>query len=298
MLGALEIYYDITAEKQGLDKVLASSRLLYSLSGLLFCFAAIILYRASDSMMRRNLAERKLHDINHLLEQKVFAQHAEISITQKTAIEALATLAENYDQDTGSHLARIQEYVRLLLQQLEKSSPYARYMRQQDHYVANIQLASILHDIGKIAVHRKILLKPGRLTPEEFEEVKSHTVVATKVLAKANEFLSKPSAKTAIWPLPECRPAIMKNGMAAATPTASRADASLVRPRGGTFTGRLRCLAQPAALQTGKVSRLFRSGNQDRGVILTPMWSTLFLPRPINSTKWRIFFPAQPRCAE
>jgi response regulator RpfG family c-di-GMP phosphodiesterase len=99
---------------------------------------------------------------------------------------ALATLAENYDQDTGRHLARIQEYVGLLLHQLEKSSPYAHYMRQKDNYIANIQLASILHDIGKVAVEMKILLKPGRLTQEEFDQVKTHTAIATNVLAKAN----------------------------------------------------------------------------------------------------------------
>jgi response regulator RpfG family c-di-GMP phosphodiesterase len=195
-LGALEIYYDITAEKQGLDKILAySSRLLYSLSGLLFFFVVVMLYKASDSMIKKMLAEKKLHEVNHQLEQKVFAQNAEISITQKTSIEALATLAENYDPNTGSHLARIQEYVRLLLQQLEKSSPYAPYLRRKDHYSANIQLASILHDIGKIGVHRKILLKPGRLTREEFEEVKTHTVVATKVLAKANDVFVKAFGK-------------------------------------------------------------------------------------------------------
>lgn len=195
-LGALEIYYDITGEKQGLDKVLAhSSRLLYSLSGLLFVFVVIILYKASDSMLKKNLAEKKLHDVNHQLEQKVFAQHAEISITQKTSIEALATLAENYDPETGSHLVRIQKYVRLLLEQLEKSSPYAHYIRRQDNYSAHIQLASILHDIGKIGVDRKILLKPGRLTQEEFDQVKTHTVVATKVLAKANDVFAKAFGK-------------------------------------------------------------------------------------------------------
>jgi len=186
-LGALEIYYDITTAKQGLDKVLThSSRLLYSLSGLLFVCVVVMLYKASDSMMKKTLADEKLHEANRLLEEKVFAQTAEIRVTQKTAIEALATLAENYDQDTGSHLARIQEYVGLLLHQLEKSSPYAHYMRQKDNYIANIQLASILHDIGKVAVDRRILLKPGRLTQDEFDQVKTHTVIATNVLAKAN----------------------------------------------------------------------------------------------------------------
>ena len=195
-LGALEIYYDITAQKQGLDKVLNySSRLFYSLSGLLFICMMIMLYKAGDSMLKKSLAEKKLHDVNHQLEQKVFAQHAEISITQKTSIEALATLAENYDPETGSHLARIQKYVRLLLEQLEKSSPYAHYIRRQDNYSAHIQLASILHDIGKIGVDRKILLKPGRLTQEEFDQIKTHTVVATKVLAKANDVFVKAFGK-------------------------------------------------------------------------------------------------------
>ncbi len=185
--GALEIYYDITENKVGLDKILKrSSRLLYSLSCLLFIFILVMIFKASEAMLKKLQAETQLQEVNNFLEDKVFAQTAEIKVTQKTSIEALAILAENYDHDTGCHLARIQEYVGLLLRQLEKSSPYAPYIRKKTNYVNNIQLASILHDIGKVAVHRSILLKPARLTPEEFEEVKMHTVVAGNVLAKAN----------------------------------------------------------------------------------------------------------------
>ncbi len=186
-MGALEIYYDITYEKMGLDEIMGhSARLMYSLSGLLFVFVVIMLCKASGSILKKDLADKKLHEAKRQLEQKVLDQTAEIRVTQKTAIEALATLAENYDPDTGSHLTRIQKYVGLILEQLEKTSPYADYIRQRDHYRSNIQLASILHDIGKVAIDRSILLKPGRLTSEEFDEVKTHTVVATKVLAKAN----------------------------------------------------------------------------------------------------------------
>lgn len=185
--GALEIYYDITERKQGLDKILRhSSRILYSLSSLLFVFVLIMIFKASASIVKKLQAEKKLQEVNYLLEDKVFAQTSEIKVTQKTSIEALAVLAENFDHDTGSHLARIQEYVGLLLRQLESSSPYASYIRKKTDYANNIQLASILHDIGKVAVDRNVLLKPGRLTPEEFDEVKTHTVVAGNVLAKAN----------------------------------------------------------------------------------------------------------------
>lgn len=185
--GALEIYYDITESKQGLDKILTqSSRILYSLSCLLFVFVLIMIFKASESMVKMLLAEKKIQEVNNLLESKVFAQTAEIKVTQKTSIEALAILAENYDHDTGCHLARIQEYVGLLLRQLELSSSYAPYIRKKPNYVMNIQLASILHDIGKVAVDRNVLLKPARLTPEEFEKVKTHTVIAGEVLAKAN----------------------------------------------------------------------------------------------------------------
>jgi response regulator RpfG family c-di-GMP phosphodiesterase len=187
-VGALEIYYDITAQKRGLDQVQAhSSRLLFSLSGLLLIFAVNMLYRASKSMIERGSAEQRLQETNRSLEKIVFEQTAEIRMTQKTSIEALATLTENYDPDTGSHLSRIQKYVGLLLLQLEKASPYSSYIREKEDYRAQVQLASILHDIGKVAVDRAILLKPGRLTREEFEAVKCHTLIAGELLAKANQ---------------------------------------------------------------------------------------------------------------
>lgn len=138
-------------------------------------------------MMRKDLAEKQLHEANRMLEKQVFEQIFEIRMTKKASIEALATLAESYDQNTGSHLARIQKYVALLVRQLEQTSPYADYLQRHGNYFESIQLASILHDIGKVAIDRTILLKPGRLTREEFDAVKNHTQVAGNVLAKANK---------------------------------------------------------------------------------------------------------------
>jgi HD-GYP domain-containing protein (c-di-GMP phosphodiesterase class II) len=95
-------------------------------------------------------------------------------------------LAEYYDRDTGDHLVRIQNYVLLLASWLQNNSPYAVYITRKPDYVNDLKLASLLHDIGKIAIPRAILNKPGKLTEEEFEIVKTHTSIAGEVLNKAN----------------------------------------------------------------------------------------------------------------
>jgi response regulator RpfG family c-di-GMP phosphodiesterase len=138
-----------------------------------------------------------LTETNALLENKVFEQTREIRVTQKTSIEALAVLAEYYDHDTGAHLSRIQEYVVLLLSWLQEHSPYAAYIQGKKDYISSTAFASLLHDIGKVAIAKEILLKPGKLTREEFGAIQMHTQIAGQVLNRANqtfvEFFGKDS---------------------------------------------------------------------------------------------------------
>ncbi len=121
--------------------------------------------------------------LDQLVEEKLY----EIELTQRTSIEALATVAEHSDTETGVHLRRIQEYVLALTEELVVDSPYSKYIQSKDSYIEEIVVASVLHDIGKVVIPNKILLKPGKLTPEEFDEIKKHTVVAGNMLARANK---------------------------------------------------------------------------------------------------------------
>jgi putative two-component system response regulator len=113
--------------------------------------------------------------------QKLVAEKVrEISEAQQATIFALAKLAENRDEDTGAHLERVREYCRLLAERLGSDSPYAASVSAD--FIDCIQHAAPLHDIGKVAIPDRILLKPGRLTPEEFEIMKTHAVIGAENL--------------------------------------------------------------------------------------------------------------------
>ncbi|MDP1560920.1 MAG: response regulator [Pirellulaceae bacterium] len=102
-------------------------------------------------------------------------------------IFALAKLAESRDSDTGTHLERVRSYCRLLAQELQFHPAFRDVIN--DDYVHLIYETSPLHDIGKVAIPDSILLKPGKLTADEFEVMKTHTVHGAQTLAAAmNEF--------------------------------------------------------------------------------------------------------------
>ncbi len=98
-------------------------------------------------------------------------------------IFTLAKLAESRDPETGAHLERVRSYSRLLAQEL-RFHPHFRN-EIDDDFVRLIFETSPLHDIGKVAIPDSILLKPGKLTAEEFEVMKTHTANGAKTLAAA-----------------------------------------------------------------------------------------------------------------
>ncbi|MGZ8877852.1 MAG: HD domain-containing phosphohydrolase [Candidatus Aminicenantales bacterium] len=116
--------------------------------------------------------QQELEKHNRQLGKLVQAQVKKISDTQMAMIFALAKLAESRDDDSGMHLERVQAFCKKLAEGLAQRS---RLGRQVDtKFVENIFYASPLHDIGKVAIPDRIVLKPGRLTPEEFEVMKTH----------------------------------------------------------------------------------------------------------------------------
>ncbi len=102
------------------------------------------------------------------LEQKV--QKA-----RTATILGLAKLAEYRDTDTGQHLERIREYSKLIASELALSFKYKEYISER--YIEDIYYSSILHDIGKVGVPDTILQKPSKLTANEFEIMKHHTIL-------------------------------------------------------------------------------------------------------------------------
>lgn len=111
----------------------------------------------------------------------------EVEMHRDAALYMAAKIAENRDPETGSHLERIRLYTKELAIGLSRKE---RYRGIIDHsFIINIEGASPLHDIGKVGIIDDILLKPGRLTPEEFEVMKTHTVIGGKILEETNEIM-------------------------------------------------------------------------------------------------------------
>lgn len=122
----------------------------------------------------RDITERKK------MEKKILEYYENIKATRTMTILGLAKLAEYRDLNTGEHLERMMEYTRILTQTLAEHPKYRSYITSE--YIEDIYISSILHDIGKVGITDEILLKPGKLTPEEFEKVKEHPVLGGDAL--------------------------------------------------------------------------------------------------------------------
>jgi len=103
--------------------------------------------------------------------------------TRDLALFALAKLAESRDPETGSHIERVQSYSRLLAQQLSGLEKYKSVI--DGNYLRLLYQTSPLHDIGKVGIPDQILLKPGKLDPEEFALMRTHTQLGAQTLDAA-----------------------------------------------------------------------------------------------------------------
>ena len=119
--------------------------------------------------------------LENLVQEKI----GEIVNSQMSTIFALSKLAESRDTDTGEHIERVQLLCKALALRLAEEPGYAGSVNTD--FVHCIYNASPLHDIGKVAVADSILLKPGKLTPEEFDVMKTHTVIGVSTLQKVYE---------------------------------------------------------------------------------------------------------------
>jgi HD-GYP domain-containing protein (c-di-GMP phosphodiesterase class II) len=134
----------------------------------------------SDTTIREALG---LQDLNAELERKVEERTRDLRDANLAALRMLAIASEARDSDTGEHVRRIQHYVELLASELG--------LPARD--VKRLGYASILHDVGKIHLPDRILLKPGPLTADERLEMQRHTVIGEKILA-ASAFFSAAAA--------------------------------------------------------------------------------------------------------
>jgi putative two-component system response regulator len=138
-----------------------------------------------DEVEARVRTHIKLRRYQESLEELVKQQVKEISDSQISTIFALSKLAESRDKDTGKHLERVQIFCRLLAEKISHEIPYKSMIGSD--FIHDISNASPLHDIGKVAISDDILLKPNKLTPVEYEEMKTHTQIGAETLDNVKE---------------------------------------------------------------------------------------------------------------
>lgn len=129
-----------------------------------FCLIGMVVY---GIICARNI--RELH------------QSVRVESIQQSIISSLASVVEERDESTGGHIQRTEQFVAKLIQRMTAQEAYARLPRE---YCNNVVLAAPMHDIGKIKIPDSILNKPGRLTPEEFEIMKTHAASGGEIIRR------------------------------------------------------------------------------------------------------------------
>ena len=129
----------------------------------------ICLFMIFGSHVQYTINKRKEAEMD-LLESYRKLQNARMA-----TILGLAKLAEYRDEGTGTHLERIREYAKLIAEEMAKNPKYTSHITPE--YIDDVYQSSILHDIGKVGIPDAILLKPDKLTDEEFDAIKRHTTL-------------------------------------------------------------------------------------------------------------------------
>ena len=127
---------------------------------------------------------------NEMLDSLEFAQN-EVKTTRDVAIVSLSALAESRDNETGAHILRTQEYIRALAEHLSLTSDYSNFLTPQ--YIELLYKSAPLHDVGKVGIPDSILLKPDKLTDDEFEIMKGHAQIGADALSIAEKQLGTSS---------------------------------------------------------------------------------------------------------
>ncbi len=130
------------------------------------------------------LAKVELSSQKDILEEKVSERTKELSLTQETTIEAMAFISEYRDPETGGHIKRTKNYVRTLAEKMQRLPRY--HDQLNDGVIGQLYNSAPLHDIGKVGIRDEVLLKQGKLTSEEYDEMKTHAMIGFSALKLAS----------------------------------------------------------------------------------------------------------------
>lgn len=141
--------------------------------------------------VRNHLQLKQANDVlrnqNAFLEEEVERRTSDVRAIRDAAIVAMASLAETRDNETGNHIRRTQHYVGILANAMAALPKFQDALEPDT--VDLLYRSAALHDIGKVGIPDSILLKPGRLTEDEFTVMKSHTVLGYEALKSAERSL-------------------------------------------------------------------------------------------------------------
>ena len=143
-------------------------------------FSPPLLMRRVENHLASETQKKQLREYGENLARMVKDQTQTIVELQNAILSVLATVVEYRDDETGAHVSRTQRYLRVLIDALLQRKFYSDEINGWD--VRLMLLSSQLHDVGKVAIPDAILLKPGKLTQEEFDIIKSHTVIGNQIV--------------------------------------------------------------------------------------------------------------------
>ncbi len=157
-------------------------------------FNAKVIRRRVNNVVKLHMYERELEDkIKN--QQEIISDYAkQLEEMNNAIIENMSNVVEFRNMESGMHVKRIKRFVEILAGYVQKNYPQYGL---DDNRVAMIVSTSALHDMGKISVPDRILLKPGKLTPEEFEIMKSHTVYGGDIIEQSMDFNNSEYSKCA-----------------------------------------------------------------------------------------------------
>lgn len=146
----------------------------------------IVMARVKTHLAQK-LAAEFLRDNNAFLEQEVMRRTRELQAIQDVTIMTITSLAETRDNDTGHHIRRTQIYLRTLAEKLGTHPRFSDALTAS--MIETLFKSAPLHDVGKVGIPDRILLKPGRFEPEEFETMKTHCALGYEAIDKAEKQL-------------------------------------------------------------------------------------------------------------
>ena len=148
--------------------------------------APIVLARIKTQLQMKRVHDF-LRDQNQFLETEIATRTREVAALQDVTIHTMASLAETRDNETGNHIRRTAHYVKTLAEKLRTNPRFGYFLTER-----NIELlfkSAPLHDIGKVGIPDRILLKPGRFEPHEMEIMKTHTTLGRDAILSAEREL-------------------------------------------------------------------------------------------------------------